>query len=91
MIELHTPPHRRVYGYHVCPFLLGDPGRPLRPQGGSRAEHALMLQGAFLEPGQEARRVAPEMMEELDLMRAWLGLDRVEIGSRGELAATIHA
>lgn len=30
-------------------------------------------------------------MEELDLMRAWLGLDRVEIGSGGELAAAIRA
>jgi hypothetical protein len=30
-------------------------------------------------------------MEELDLMRAGLGLDRVEIGSRGELAAPTRA
>lgn len=29
-------------------------------------------------------------MEELDLMRAWLGLDREEIGSGGELAAAVR-
>ena len=56
-----------------------------------RARSTLMLQGAFLEPGQEARRVAPKVMEELDLMRAWLRLDGVQIGSRGELAAAMRA
>ena len=50
-----------------------------------------MLRGAFPEPGQGAPRVAPEVMDELDLMRAWLGLDRVAICSCRELAAAMRA
>lgn len=91
MIELYTPPHRRVYGCYVCPFLLGDTLVARCDLKADRARSTPMLQGAFLEPGQEARRVAPQVMEEFDLMRARLGLDRVEIGSRGELAAAMRA
>lgn len=91
MIELYTPPHRRVYGCYVCPFLPGDTLVARRELKADPAQRTLMLQGAFSGPGHGVRRVALEVMEELDLMRAWLGLDRVTICPCGELAAAMRA
>ena len=49
-----------------------------------------MVQSAFLEPGQDPRRVAPELAAELRQMQAWLGLDRIEVSDRGDLAARLR-
>jgi uncharacterized protein len=61
MIELYTPPHRRVYGYYVCPLMRGDTLVARCGPKADRARSTLMLQVAFLEPGREALRVAPEV------------------------------
>jgi uncharacterized protein YcaQ len=50
-----------------------------------------MVQSAFLEPGQDARRVVPELVSELRCTQAWLELDGIEVGQRGDLAATLHS
>ena len=55
-----------------------------------RQRKVLMVQSAFLEPGQDARRVAPELAAELRQMQAWLGLDRIEVSDRGDLAARLR-
>jgi uncharacterized protein len=89
-IELYTPPPKRVYGYYVCPFLLGDTLVGRCDLKADRQRGVLLVPGAFAEPGQEARRVAPALAEELDLMRSWLGLDRIEVGTRGDLAADLR-
>ena len=49
-----------------------------------------MVQGAFLEPKQSAKRVAPGLADELRLMQQWLELDRIEVGQRGNLAAQLR-
>jgi uncharacterized protein YcaQ len=85
-IELYTPPAKRVYGYYVCPFLLGDTLVGRCDLKADRQRGVLMVQGAFVEPGQDARRVAPELAAELRRMREWLELDRVEVAPRGDLA-----
>ena len=91
MIEPCTPPHRRVYGYHVCQFLLGDTLAARCDLQADRSGSPLILQGAFLVPGQEALRVAPLRKGSARLDARLVGLDRVEIGSRGELAAAMRA
>ncbi|HKF18966.1 MAG TPA: hypothetical protein VKF14_17495 [Candidatus Dormibacteraeota bacterium] len=91
MIELYKPPHCRVYGCYVRPFLPDNTLVAGRELMADRAQRTLMLQGAFPEPGHGVRRVAPEVMDKLDLMRAWLGLDRVAICSCRELAAPMRA
>jgi hypothetical protein len=89
-IEMYTPPTKRVYGYYVCPFLLGDTLVGRCDLKADRARKVLMVQSAFLEPRQDARRVAAELAGELRQMQAWLELDRIEVGERGDLAAMLR-
>jgi uncharacterized protein YcaQ len=89
-IEIYTPLPKRIYGYYVCPFLLGDTLVARCDLKADRERKVLMVQSAFLEPGQQARRVAPDLFDELQQMRTWLALDRIEIASRGNLAAALR-
>jgi len=89
-IELYTPPPKRVYGYYVCPFLLGDTLVARCDLKADRQRKVLMVQSAFLEPGQHARHVVPELAAELQQMQKWLGLDRIEVAERGDLAAKLR-
>ena len=88
-IEIYTPAEKRIYGYYVCPFLLGDRLVARCDLKADRVRSVLMLQSAHLEPGQRARDVAPELAEELRQIRDWLGLDRIEVVKRGDLAAAV--
>ena len=90
-IEMYTPPPKRVYGYYVCPFLLGDTLVARCDLKADRERKVLMVQSAFLEPGQSARRVVPDLLGELRHMQAWLELDRIEVARRGDLAAPLRA
>jgi uncharacterized protein len=89
-IEMYLPPPKRVYGYYVCPFLLGDTLVARCDLKADRTRKILMLQSAFLEPGQDARRVVPELASELRHLQAWLALDRIEVSERGDLARMLQ-
>jgi uncharacterized protein len=89
-IEMYLPPPKRLFGYYVCPFLLGDTLVARCDLKADRARRTLMVQSAFVEPGQNARRVAPELLAELRQMQAWLELDRIELSERGDLATTLR-
>ena len=89
-IEIYTPLPRRVYGYYVCPFLLGDTLVARCDLKADRAGKILKVQSAFLEPGQDARRVAPELAGELRSMQEWLELERIEVSQRGDLASALR-
>jgi uncharacterized protein YcaQ len=87
-IELYTPVQKRVYGYYVCPFLLGDTLVARCDLKADRQRRVLRLQGAFMEPGREPTgEVVEELLAELRTLQAWLELDGLEIGERGDLAA----
>jgi hypothetical protein len=85
-IEMYLPPLERIYGYYVCPFLLGDTLVARCDLKADRARKILMVQSAFLEPGQNARQVVPDLAHELRQMQAWLELDCIEVNERGDLA-----
>ena len=89
-IEIYTPEPKRVYGYYVFPFLLGDALVARCDLKADRHHKILMVQSAHLEPGQDARLVAPELAAELRQMQAWLALERIEVAERGDLAATLR-
>ena len=88
--QLYVPPARRIYGYYVLPFLLGDTlvGRCDLKADGKRG--ALKVQSAYVEPGQDKTYVAAELAGELRQMQDWLGLDHLEVANRGDLAAALR-
>jgi uncharacterized protein YcaQ len=89
-IEMYTPKPKRTYGYYVCPFLLGSTLVARCDLKADRARKALIVQSAFLEPGQDARHVAPELASELQHMQTWLELDQIEVMKLGDLGPTLH-
>jgi len=90
-IELYTPPPKRIYGYYVCPFLLVYSMVARCDLKADRFRRTLMVQSAFLEPDQHAASVVEDLAEALREMQAWLGLERIEVADRGDLATPLRS
>jgi len=89
-IEIYTPAPKRRYGYYVLPLLLGDELVARVDLKSDRAASALLVQAAWGEPGVFEDEVAEELLEELVELGRWLGLERVVIVGKGDLAPALR-
>ena len=89
-LEIYTPAHKRTHGYYVLPFLQGEAITARVDLKAERKAGVLVVQAAHAEPGATAA-TAGALATELKLMAGWLGLDRVEVKPRGDLAKALAA
>lgn len=89
-IEIYTPEPQRVYGYYVLPYLLGDALVARVDVKADRRNRTLVVPGAFAELGHPPAAIVEPLATELQAFAAWLGLERVSVGRRGDLAPALR-
>ncbi len=103
-IEIYTPADRRIHGYYVFPLLVGDQIVGRFDLKADRSSSRLLVQASWIEvpgpgaPGDAVSKAPPDpetvatlAASELRRMAGWLGMDRITVVDRGDLAPLLAA
>ncbi|MFC7527119.1 winged helix-turn-helix domain-containing protein [Actinoplanes sp. GCM10030250] len=90
-IEIYVPRPKRLYGYYVLPFLLGERFAARVDLKAERRTGVLQVPAAWIEPVADQDETAEALAAELVRLAGWLGLESVAAPDRGDFAGPLTA
>ena len=91
-IEIYVPEPKRIYGYYVLPFLVGDTIVGRVDLKADRMAKVLRVFSSWVEPAADAGATALALADELALVAEWLNLDNgIDVQQKGTLAKPLAA
>ena len=87
--EIFVPPPKRRWGAYVLPFLMEDRLAARVDLKSDRVGRRLVVLGAWVERWADRSAVAAALAAELRAWVDWLGLEKVAVGRRGDLARAL--
>ncbi|TWC28619.1 hypothetical protein FBY03_13545 [Pseudomonas sp. SJZ079] len=89
-LEIYTPPHKRVYGYYVLPFLHHERLAARLDLRAERAQQRLTVHAVHEEvPGLDEEGLAA-LAQQLQSLASWLGLEHVQLNCPRASAARLR-
>jgi len=88
-IEIYVPGPKRIYGYYVLPFVMGDRFAARVDLKADRKTSTLIVHAAFLEDRVDPSAVVAALAGELRSIATWLSLESFAVGSKGNLASPL--
>ncbi len=89
-IEIYTPQAKRRFGYYVLPFLQGENITSRVDLKANRPAGTLQVLAAWHEDSGDPHAIAAPLQTELEALARWLGLSRIDIAAKGNLAAFLR-